>query len=338
MTKGHREAKGRNSKRIVIYNHKGGVGKTTLTINIAFALAHLGKNVLLLDSDPQCNITSYLIDDVTLDDLLDNSDKENGQTLWSSIKPIVDGTGDARTVEPIRRSKGLSLIPGDIRMSEFETALNDLWTECFQRRIRGFRGVTALSCLINEVCEDNNIDFVFYDCGPNIGSLNKVILLDCDYFIVPAACDLFSVRALKTLGHTLVSWTKDWQTIAKLAPDDTYLLSGKPKFLGYIPQRFRIYRDLPSSSYAPYLPKIERTINSEIVSYFKKDDPDLVARPMREHKIGEVKDFGTLASAGQSEGLPLWEVSAGSPAQKENAREAFNSIALKIVALVRASQ
>jgi cellulose biosynthesis protein BcsQ len=218
-------------------------------------------------------------------------------------------------------------------MSEFETALNDLWTECFQRRLRGFRGITALSGLINEISQNDDIDFVFYDCGPNIGSLNKVILLDCDYFIVPAACDLFSVRALKTLGHTLINWTRDWETIIKLAPDDTYLLPGRPKFLGYIPQRFRIYRDQPSSSYAPYFSKIERTINSEIVSFFKKDDPDLIARPMREHKIGEIKDFGTLASAGQTEGLPLWEVSAGSPDQRSSAYEAFNSIANKIVAL-----
>ncbi|MYB36323.1 MAG: ParA family protein [Gammaproteobacteria bacterium] len=49
--------------RITIFNHKGGVGKTTLTVNIASAIAAQGKSVLLVDSDPQCNLTSYLLAD-----------------------------------------------------------------------------------------------------------------------------------------------------------------------------------------------------------------------------------------------------------------------------------
>jgi cellulose biosynthesis protein BcsQ len=49
------------AKRIALFNHKGGVGKTTLTVNIAAALGSMGKRVLLVDADPQCNLTSYLV-------------------------------------------------------------------------------------------------------------------------------------------------------------------------------------------------------------------------------------------------------------------------------------
>ena len=70
--------------RITIYNHKGGVGKTTLTVNVAFALSSLGKSVLLVDSDPQCNLTSYLLSDDVVDDLLDHSNGQDGKTIWSS--------------------------------------------------------------------------------------------------------------------------------------------------------------------------------------------------------------------------------------------------------------
>src|SRR6267143_3002476 len=126
----HKPVKRHPSKRIVIYNHKGGVGKTTLTINIAYALASLGKRVLLVDSDPQCNITSYLIDDITLDSLLDNSDGDDGETIWSSLKPIVEAEGGLKKIEPIKHGKRLFLLPGDVRLSEFEEALNDFWREC----------------------------------------------------------------------------------------------------------------------------------------------------------------------------------------------------------------
>jgi|CXWL01.1.fsa_nt_gi cellulose biosynthesis protein BcsQ len=322
------------ARRIVIYNHKGGVGKTTLTINIAFALASLGKNVLLVDSDPQCNITSYLIDDLTLDDLLDHSDMTDGKTIWSSMKPLVEASGEVKPINPIKQGRHLFLLPGDIRLSEFESDLNKFWTESLERRMRGFRGVSALSLLVNQVSASHDIDYVFYDCGPNIGPLNKVILLDCDYFIVPAACDLFSVRALKTLGHTLTGWIKDWGTIVNLAPDDIYLLPGEPKFLGYIPQRFRVYREEPSSAYQPYYSKIEKNVNSEIVSIFRKEDVDLASRSIKDIKIGEVKDFGPLASAGQAEGRAMWQVSKGSKAQKNSAHQAFSSIAETIIGLV----
>ena len=85
--------------RITIYNHKGGVGKTTLAVNIAFALSSIGKSVLVVDSDPQCNLTSYLLSDDVVDDLLDHSNDQNGRTIWSAVKPVIDSTGSVRLVD-----------------------------------------------------------------------------------------------------------------------------------------------------------------------------------------------------------------------------------------------
>jgi cellulose biosynthesis protein BcsQ len=177
----------------------------------------------------------------------------------------------------------------------------------------------------------HGVDYVFYDSGPNIGPLNRIILLDCDHFIVPAACDLFSVRALKTLGRTLERWIRDWATIAGWAPEGTYLLPGRPKFLGYIPQRYRVYRGTVSSGYSTFLPRIERHISSDIVNVLRGIDKSLASTSMSFNKLGSIKDFGTLANAAQTQGEPIYDVDAGTPAQRQEAKDAFVEIAEKII-------
>lgn len=316
------------AKRLSVFNHKGGVGKTTLTFNIAYMLATLGKRVLLVDSDPQCNLTAQLIDSKVLDDLLDHSDGPNGATLWSALKPIVDASGNAKSIPTINVRKNLFLLPGDIQMSEFESDLNEFWRECFQRKRRGFIGTTALSGLINDLCNAEGIEYVFYDSGPNLGPLNRAILLDCDYFIVPAAYDLFSVRALKTLGRTLHSWIKDWETVSELAPSDVQLVPGKPKFLGYIPQNFTVYRGGVASQQARYIALLENGVQTNIIAVLRELD---VIPKWKSYKLGEVKGLGTLVAASQREGTPVYSSSKGTSDQKAEARASFRKIAQAIV-------
>ncbi len=66
----------------------------------------MGKRVLLVDADPQCSLTAYVIDGEVLDDLLDHSDDKDGATLWSAVKPIIEATGNLREIEPIDLSEG----------------------------------------------------------------------------------------------------------------------------------------------------------------------------------------------------------------------------------------
>ena len=317
--------------RLALFNHKGGVGKTTLTINAAFAMATLGKRVLLVDSDPQCNLTAYLVEESVVNDLLDQSDKPTGQTLWSAVKPVVDGLGEAREVEALDVGKGIYLLPGDVRLAEFEQELHSLWADCFQRKARGFRGVAALSSVVARVARKHRIDFIFYDSGPNIGALNRVILLDCDCFAVPAACDLFSLRAITTLGHTLAKWIKDWEAILNLYPPTTGALHGKPKLLGFIPQRFRPYRGLPSSQYAKFIPQLERRIQSDVVAVLRKIDSTLVPEVAIPLRIGDVKDFSGLATTSQVEGVSIPEVSTANDAQQAEARAVFSALASALI-------
>lgn len=319
--------------RMTLYNHKGGVGKTTLMINIAAALAAEGKRVLLVDADPQCNLTSYLVDSDVVDRWLDKSDSANGETIWSALKPFVEGTGDLNDIRAYERQEGVYLLPGDIRLSEFEQELGQIWVECLQRKPRGFKGASAISEIVNNLIIKEEIDYVFYDVGPNIGPLNRVILLDCDYFIVPAACDLFSVRALKTLGKTLNDWISEWQIISTLAPDNSLLLPGNPVFLGYILQRFRMYGDAIASQFASYASKMEKSAYSEITEVLRKLNPKLAPLSLSQNKLGQVKDFASLVPYSQSQGLAFFDVEGGNAQQKKDAAIEFASIAKKIISL-----
>jgi cellulose biosynthesis protein BcsQ len=309
--------------RLSIFNHKGGVGKTTLTVNLSCALAELGLRVLLVDSDPQCNLTAYLVEETVVDDLLERSDSKDGSTLWSAMKPVVEATGEPKLIRPIGLPSGIALLAGDIRLAEYETELSPFWGECFQKRVRGFRGTTALSAVVNSVAMSDKVDIVLYDTGPNIGPLNRTILLDCDYFIIPAACDLFSLRAIKTLGHTLSGWISDWRTLEDLAPDTQYVLPGAPKLIGYVPQRFRVYASKPSIAYADLLPRIERSVKEDVITVLERLGADLVASAKSPLSLTEIKDFGALANSAQQQGVALWNTKAGTPDQRADARACF---------------
>jgi cellulose biosynthesis protein BcsQ len=319
--------------RIACFNHKGGVGKTTLTVNVGSALAELGYRVLLVDSDPQCNLTAYAIDKDVLGQLLARSDSSRGRTIWSAVKPIVDGVGDIRRIAPIETSTaGVSVLPGDLKLSSFEAALGEFWIDCVTRRMRGFLAMSALRRVISACVRRQQYDFVFYDTGPNIGPLNRAILLDCDYFIVPAAPDLFSVRALSTLGSTLAAWMREWEEIAEVAPVDIDLLPGRPRYLGFVPQRFKV----PGTSHVEtaLLVQFEKHLYEDVLVPLKRFDPSITSRGAARSRLGEVKDLGNLVALSQIQGCPVWKVRKGDRSQKQDAHGTFLRIAKQIASRI----
>ena len=317
--------------RIALFNHKGGVGKTTLTVNLAYALAALGKKVLLIDSDPQCNLTSYLVSADVVDKWLDESEGKSGQTVWTALNGVISEGGQLSYVKPYERADNIYLLPGDIKMSEFERDLQQSWVDCLQRKIRGFQETTALSRLAGACAKSVGADYVMYDVGPNIGALNRAILLDCDYFIVPAACDYFSVRALKTLGQSIKSWIKDWDIVSKLAPDRVPLLRGHPVYAGFVLQKFRMYGGVIASTYREQARLLERHSYSDIVAVLREISDDLAPGSPSDFRLGEIKDFASVANGAQEQGVPFWLVEGGSASNKVEAKSVFLDFAKKVL-------
>lgn len=324
-------------KKIALFNHKGGVGKTTLTVNIADALINAGKTVLLVDADPQCNLTSFYLEESKLEAMLGDSDNGSGDTLWSAVKPVAEGRGGIVTIPEIKVQDDLYLLPGDVLLSEYEELLPEAWTECFARRTRGYDITTALAQVANHTGAKVGADVCFYDVGPNVGALNRAILLDCDYFITPVAADLFSLRALSTVGRAVAKWIKDWETVITLASpaDRARLLKGKPAYLGYITSAFKVNSGRNATDpHADWEKKIAPRVRDRIIKELTAVNPKLVPSGGG-NKIGGVKHFHSLAPEAQKFGLAIGSlqghVNSGHNHQIKEANLQFGALAKEIV-------
>jgi len=229
-------------KVISFFNNKGGVGKTTLTGNIAAYFAHeLEKNVLVIDCDPQCNITQFILGDDKAIQLYwpAKTDKEDLRikTILDIIQPILDGDATVnKSVRPLHSKTnrfGVDLLAGHPRFSMLEDPLSTAWTELPSGKAGGFRVSNWLRTFLSSI--DDVYDVVFVDVGPSLGSLNRSILLSCDYFVAPLGADAFSLLGIRNISR----WMSGWIEYYKVSLDQSERLN--PGGL----EKFSIPRSIP---------------------------------------------------------------------------------------------
>ncbi len=170
-----------NAKILAVANQKGGVGKTTTSLNLGGALARQGKKVLLLDLDPHAcatlNARIYPEDmGLSLHDIF-LAREEDWPVLWPQVTHV-----DAL--------EGMDVAPGNIRLSELEVDF---------RERRGKGGVLARSLAEQR----RNYDFIVLDCPPHVGILLVNALVAADLLIIPIQTDFLALHGLKLLFDTL---------------------------------------------------------------------------------------------------------------------------------------
>ena len=223
---------------VSFFNNKGGVGKTTLLYHVAHVLAEEGKRVLLVDADSQCNLTAYTLSERQIEKAWD----EKGNSIWRAIEPVARTIGDIRDRAPTQVRENLSILPGDLLLSIFEDVLGETWNSAKGGSEAALRAQSALYRAVLAGAEKVAADAVLIDLGPNLGALNRAMLGGSDYFVVPIAPDLFSIRGTENLGSKLVKWRKEWdQANAAWAGSGTLELpAGRPQFAGYVIQQHNL--------------------------------------------------------------------------------------------------
>jgi len=260
----------------------------------------------------------------------------SGGTVWSAIKPVIDGKGPIKNIDAYEIRDNLFLCPGDVLLADYEEELPAAWTGSFARKQRDYDVMCVLSHAARGLATKYEVDLVIYDVGPNVGPLNRTILLDADFFATPVAADLFSLRALSTVGRSLARWISDWKTVRDLASptDRRTLLLGKPTYLGYITSAYKVASGrVATRPHEYWKAKIAPRVRDRIVADLRRVDPTLV--PHGSNKIAAIENFQSLAPQAQRFGVAIGKlkgrVNPGYNSQIEEAAAKFDHLAREIL-------
>jgi chromosome partitioning protein len=161
---------------LVITNQKGGVGKTTTTINLAASLASVGRRVMLIDLDPQGNAT-----------MGSGIDKRN---LSRTIYQVLLGAATISSVCVRSQSGGYDLVPANRELAGAEVEMVDLEAR-----------ETRLKSALTEV--RNRYDFILIDCPPALNLLTVNGLCAADAVVIPMQCEYYALEGLSDLVQTI---------------------------------------------------------------------------------------------------------------------------------------
>lgn len=340
-------------KIISLFNNKGGVGKSTLGFHLGCALGELGKRVLFIDMDPQCNLTIFGMHEDRLHRIWQEEDEfiedyENAvknhsldeiikkpRSIHFILKPAEDGLSELETYPPvINLFKNVDLIPGRLSLHKYENKLAERWSGLYQSDNLSIRTITNIRRLCEEYDKMNSYDFVLVDTSPSLGILNKVIISTVDGFIIPAFPDMFSVYGIRNIGSSLEQWQNEFETIYKLISDDkrSRFPAKFVQFLGYTiynakkqSKNLNEY-DLAAAHYA-YVKEMPNVIETYIVPK-NRANVENIMDPIGKEAV--MHSHNTFPSVAQALKCPMWLVPETYRNYKENNPDLLDSLLVEV--------
>ncbi|WP_297746035.1 ParA family protein [uncultured Tessaracoccus sp.] len=164
---------------IVVANQKGGVGKTTTTVNVAMALAMGGLNVLVIDNDPQGNASTAL-------------GIEHSQGTLGTYEVLIEGDPIIAHAQQTPHSPNLHVLPATIDLAAAEMEL----ATAAGRESR-------MSNAIDDYLETSGVDYIFIDCPPSLGLLTLNALVAAKEIMVPIQTEYYALEGVTALMNTI---------------------------------------------------------------------------------------------------------------------------------------
>ncbi len=317
------------TKVISLFNHKGGVSKTTTVFHLGWKIASLGKKVLIVDADPQCNLTGLTLGLEDYDSLFAFYDSKQNTDIFNSLAPMfalesetmsspMGKTSAAKTKNP-----NLSILAGNIRFSEIDiqiaTAITSSGTIPVLRRFVG-----SINHLIRKIASQHGFDIVLVDMSPSVSATNQCILMGSDYFIVPISPDFYCYQAIDSLSNVLPKWARDINQFRQ-GGDEYSLPMNNPKMLGFISQNYRIYtteqkedeadQKSMAKAYKDWLDRIKEAASRKLVPSLRDNEMIVDEKLFKEcvsydapYHLAGVQNFNTLIPVSQKLSKPIFEL------------------------------
>lgn len=264
-------------RTIAFFHSTGNIGTTAFVYHLAQMFADHGLRVVAVDLDPQANLTSMFLEEDDLDRIWSRT---SDRTIYESLRPLLEGEGDIGALKSEAICKGLSLIVGDLALSQAEDELSSQWPDCLDRKPRAFRVLSAIFRVIHQVGRDDDADLALLDVGPNLGALNRAALLCAQFVVVPLAPDIYSLQGLSNLGPTLKRWRAEWQERLSRNPlPNLDLPQGEMSPLGYVVMQHGLRDNRPVKAYKRWMDKIPQTYASAVLDAPQWFNDDVLKDP-----------------------------------------------------------